>query len=65
VGKWIVKRRRSFSVLERFTKEKQLPTPARVSGGALRTAYYAHPEQVEVIDAKRINGTRGATSADD
>jgi hypothetical protein len=57
-----MKFRRSFSLLEHFTKAKNLPTPSRVSGGGLRTAYYSHPDQVEVIDGKRVNGTRAATN---
>ena len=60
-----MKRRRSFALLERFTKAKDLPTPSRVSGGGLRTAYYSHPDQVEVIEGNRVNGTRGATHSHD
>lgn len=57
-------RRRSITVLRGFTKAKKLPTPGRVAGGGLRTVYYEDPDRVEIVEGKRVNGTRGSSSAE-
>lgn len=53
----------SMPEVESFVKAKKMAKPGRVSGGGSRAVYYRHPERVQVIRGRNVNGASRSAPA--